>query len=102
MLANAEMQVSSAAIVRLEVSGALERQGGLVGRAEIRRSAQQPGNVLRKHVEHFAGRVAPCDSLWVGGKRGEPAIPSGRQLASLHQVDLGRELRIFRPVTREP
>src|SRR5712691_11155183 len=35
------------------------------------------------------------------GSAGKPGSPSGRQLTPLHQVDLGRELRIFRPVSRE-
>ena len=42
--------------------------------------------------EVLGRRVATRDALGVGGKGGQPAIPSGRQLAPLHQVDLGREL----------
>src|SRR5712691_12476636 len=95
------MQVPSSRTARLEVSGPLERQGGLIGRAEIRRSAHQPSDVLRKHVEHFARGIPSGDALGVGRKDGKPGIPSGRQLTPLHQVDLGRELWIFRPVSRE-
>src|ERR1700704_1404896 len=95
------MQVPAARRARLEVSGPLERQGGLVGGAEIRRSAQQPRNVLRKHVEHFARRIPSGDALGIRRKDRKPGIPSGRQLTPLHQVDLGREFRISRPVSRE-
>src|SRR5262249_59101014 len=41
------------------------------------------------------------DACGVGGKDGTPAIPSGGQVTPLHQVDFGRELRIFRSVSRE-
>src|SRR6266508_4939331 len=101
MFADAEMQIPAARSSRLEVSGPLEREGGLVGWAEIRRSAQQPRDVLRKHVEHFARSIPSGDAFGIGRKDGKPGIPTGRQLTPLHQVDLGRELRIFRPVCRE-
>jgi transposase len=101
VLADAEMQVPAAETAGLEVAGARERQERLVGRAEIRRSTQQPRDVLGQHVEHFPRRVASGDALRIGGKDRKPAIPSGRQLAPLHQVDLGRKLGVFRAVSRE-
>src|SRR5262245_36760746 len=101
MLADAEMQVPAAVTAGLEVAGSLEREERLIGRAEIRRSAEQPWDVLREHVEHFARRVPSGDSLGIGGKNGQPAIPSARQLTPLHQIDLGRKLGVFRPVGGE-
>src|ERR1700716_259456 len=101
MLADAEVQVPAARSAGLDVPGPLERQGGLVGRAEIRRPADQPWAVLRKHIEHFARGVPSGDPFGVGGKDEKPCIPFGRQLTPLHQVDLVRELGIFRPVSRE-
>src|SRR5207244_10981738 len=53
------------------------------------------------HCETCARRIPSGDALGVRRKHGTPAIPSGRQLTPLHQVDLGRELRIFRSVSRE-
>ncbi|HYX81586.1 MAG TPA: hypothetical protein VE714_04290, partial [Gemmatimonadales bacterium] len=53
---------------------------------------------MREHVEHFARRVPSGDSLGIGGKHGQSAIPSARQLTPLHQVDFGRKLGIFRPI----
>src|SRR5262249_53718288 len=43
----------------------------------------------------------PAMPLGSAGKDGKPAIPSGRQLTPLHQVDFGCELGIFRSVGRE-
>ena len=98
VLANAEVQIPAAARARLEVAGALEGQDRLVRGTEIRRAAEQPGDVLRQHVEHFPRGVAPRDAFGIGRKDGQTAIPSGRQLTALHQIDLGRKLRIFRAV----
>src|SRR5438067_11165092 len=100
MLADAEMQVPAAVTAGLEIAGSLERQERLVGRAEIRRSAEQPWDVLREHVEHFARRVPSGDSLGIGGENGESEVPSARQLAPLHPADLCRQFGIYRPVTR--
>src|SRR6202011_1211809 len=84
-------------------SGLLEeaRCRGLVGGAEIRRSPERPGNVLGKNSEDLARVIAPGDTLRVGGKNRQPLIPSSRQLAPLHQLDLGRELRMFRAISRK-
>src|SRR4051812_27883162 len=101
MLADAEMQVPAAGCPRLDVSGSLEQQGGLVGRAEVRRSTDQPRDILCQRVEHFARGIPSGNALGVGRKDRESGIPLRRQLTPLHQVDLGRELRIFRPVSRE-
>src|SRR3984893_14314886 len=101
MLADAEMQVPAAGSARLEVSGALEREQRLGGGAEIRRSPEKPGNVLRENIENLARGIATGDAFRVGGKNRQPLIPSSRQLAPLHQLDLGRELRMFRAISRK-
>src|SRR5262249_42905541 len=46
MPANAEMQVSASSIVRLEVAGPRKGEQRLIGGTEVRRSSQQPGNIL--------------------------------------------------------
>ena len=71
------------------------RQGGLVRRSKIRRASEEPGNVLREHVQHLARGFPPGDALRVGRKDGEVAVPTGRQLAPLHQIDLGRQFGIL-------
>src|SRR5262249_26159134 len=95
MLADAEMQVSAAGGAGLEVSGSLEGEQRLVGGAEIGRSSKQPGDVLRENVENLARCIAPGNAFRVGGKDRQTPIPSLRQLAPLHQINLGGELRIF-------
>ena len=77
----------------LEIAGALVGQGGLVRRAEIRRAAEEPGDVLREHVQHLAGCLAPRDAFRVGRKDGEIAVPTGREFAPLHLVDFRRQVR---------
>jgi hypothetical protein len=95
------MQVLPAQAVGLEVSGTLVCQGRFVGRTEIRRSPKEPGDVLRKHVEHFARGFPPGDALWVSRKDGEVMAPTGWQLAALHQVDLGRQLGMLSSIGGE-
>src|SRR5262245_25595328 len=99
MLADAEVQVPAAASAGLEVARALEGQDRLVRGAEIRRSTEQPGNVLGKNIEDLTGGIAPGDASRIGGKNRQALIPSPRQLALLHQVDLVCELRIFRAIS---
>ena len=52
VFADAEMEISPAGGAGLEIPGPLKRQSGFVGRAEIGRSAQEPGDVLREGVEY--------------------------------------------------
>src|ERR1700730_10928337 len=60
--------------------------------------------------EHFARGFPPGDAPWVSRKDGEVTVPTGWQLAALHQVDLGRQLGMlssigteeFRPVAPSP
>src|SRR5262245_60492336 len=101
MLANPEMQVLPARVVRLEVSRALVFECGLVRRTQVRRAPQQPRDVLGEDVEDLPRSVAPGDSLRVGRKDGEMAIPTGRQFAPLHLIDLNCQLGKLGAVTRK-
>src|SRR5262249_43556310 len=85
----------------LEAARALVRQGRLVGRAEVRRAAEEPRNVLRQYIEDLGRRIPAGNALRVGRKHGQVPIPAGRQVASLHLLDLGGELRMRGPVRRE-
>jgi hypothetical protein len=100
VLANAEMQVLPAGLPAWK-SPAPGKSTGLVRRPEVGRAAQEPGDVLRQHVQHLARGVAPGDALGIGGKDGQVAIPSRGQFAPLHLVDLGRELGKLGPVGGE-
>src|SRR5262249_36460772 len=95
------MKISAAGSARLEVSGAIKCKDRLVRRPEICRSAEQPGDILRQDIEDLARGISSGDALRIGRKNGKLGIPSGRQLTSLHQVNLVCEIRIFRVVTRE-
>src|SRR5262249_27203471 len=95
------MEILAARAPGLEASRALVRQGGLVRRREVRRAAEEPRDVLRQDVEHLARRLAAGNALRVGRKHGEVPIPAGRQVTSLHLLDLGRELRMGGAVRRE-
>ena len=76
-----------------EFSGAVELQCRLVGRCEIGRAAQKPGDILGEHIQHLARRIASGNSLRIRRKARQIAIPAGGQLASLHLIDLGGEIR---------
>ena len=95
------MEILAARSPGLEASRALVRQGRLVGRAEVCRAAEEPRDVLREHVEHVARRVAAGDALGVRREHRKVPIPAVRQVAALHLLDLGRELRMGGPVRRE-
>lgn len=56
---------------------------------------------MREDVERPARGVAARKDLRNGGKEGEPGAPPSRLFAALLQVDLGRELWIFRAVFDE-
>src|SRR5439155_14953191 len=92
MLADAEMQGLAAPAPGLEASRALVGQGRLVRRPEVRRAAEQPRDVLSKHVEHLARGLPAGDAFGIRREDGEVAIPPRRQVSSLHLIDLGREL----------
>src|SRR5262249_59334501 len=68
---------------------------GLVGRSQVCRSAQEPGDTLRQHVQHFAGRFTSGDTLRVSREEGQVTVPPGRQFAPLHLLDLGRQGRVL-------
>src|SRR4030095_5386132 len=90
VLTDSEMEILTAWGPGLEASRALVRQGGLVRRPEVRRAAEQPRDVLREHVEHLARSAPAGDALGIRREDGEIAIPSLRQVASLHLIDLSR------------
>src|SRR5262249_19669043 len=73
----------------------------LVRRTEVRRPAEEPRDVLREHVEDFAGGVAAGDALGISREDGKVAIPSRGEVAPLHQIDLVRELGIRGAVRRQ-
>src|SRR4029450_4900548 len=54
MLADAEMQVFPCRALGLEVSRTLGRQRRLVRRSQIRGPPEEPGHVLRQHVQRLA------------------------------------------------
>ena len=101
MLADPEVEVPAAAVVRLEVARAVEGQAGLRGGREIGRAAEKPGNVLRDRVQDLPGRVAAGDPLRIGGKLRDVRIPTSRELPALHALDLVCELGIGSPIVLE-
>src|SRR2546422_5281292 len=65
------------------------------------RSADPPrshGTLCASTLSTLPEASRPATPLASRRKDGEVAIPSGRQVSALHLVDLGRELRIGRPV----
>src|SRR4029450_3811102 len=101
MLADAEMEIAAAGTAGLEVAGAGELQRRLVRRAEVRRTAGEPGDVLGEDVQHLARSVTAGDALGIGLEARQVAVPSLGQLAPLHLVDLGGEFRELLAVVGE-
>src|SRR5215475_11692770 len=86
---------------RAEVTGALILEGCLVGIAKISRSADQPRHILGEYVKDLAGAFARRDTLSIRRKRGQILVPTVRQFATLHPIDLIRELRKLFSVIRK-
>ena len=101
VLADAEVQVAAAVIVRLEVAGVVEGQPGLGGGRQVGRAADQPGEVLRDGVLDLARGIAAGDALRVGREGRDCLVPAGGQLARLHRLELRRQLGIALAVAGE-
>src|SRR3974377_1500149 len=95
------MEVSAAGRSWLELPAAPEFKRGFFGRAETRRSPNEPGNVLRKHIQNLARSIPPSDPFGIRRKDREIAVPAFRQFAPLHEADFVGELRIFAFVAGE-
>src|SRR5580658_4738110 len=53
MLANAEMEVAPRVAASLEVARSFKLQRSFVRSSQVGRAADQPGNILRQHVQHL-------------------------------------------------
>src|SRR5439155_21690226 len=101
MFAYAIVQVLAPGGGSLKVSGALVGERGLIGGPEVRRAAKEPRDIWRKDVEHFARCLSTGDTLWVGGKDWEVAVPAGRRLPLPHLLDLGSPPGLGLRITRQ-
>src|SRR5258708_26900421 len=88
MLPDTEVQILTGRRISLKVSGAFVGQTRPVRWPQVGRASEKPGNILCEHVQRFGGGIASRDALRVGGKHGEVAIPSCRELTSLHLFNL--------------
>src|SRR5262245_30498481 len=88
MLADPEMEVPSAVLAGFEVPRPLKSEARFGGGSEVCRASNQPGHVLREHIEYLAGSVAASESLWICRECGEIPVPSRRQFAVLHLVEM--------------
>src|SRR5262245_15054653 len=86
------MQVAAAWSRGLEIAGARKGKRGPVRRGEVGRSSQEPRNSLCDHSKYLAGVFAPGDALGIGREARQVTVPSGRELAALHLIDLGGEI----------
>src|SRR5258707_13108541 len=89
------MQVLPARAVGLEISGAIEFEGGLVRRREVGRASEKPGDILRDNVQHLARCAAPGHALGAGQEDREVSVPPPRKLPSLHRIDLGSKIALL-------
>ena len=78
VLADPEMKIAAAMIVRLEVTRALECHARLRRWREIRRAADEPRQMLRNRILDLARGVAASDSLGIGRKGRNGLIPARR------------------------
>src|SRR5262249_3489222 len=95
------MEVLASPVVGLEISCPTVGQGGLVRWTKIGRTAKEPRNVLRQHIQRFAGGVPTGNAFRVCWKNRKVTVPSRRKLAPLHQFNLKREVWILGAVRFE-
>src|ERR1700722_1509589 len=89
------MEVLSAGIVGLKISRTLVLQSGLVRWTEIRGAAEEPWYVLREKVKRCARGFSAGQTLLISRKNGEIAVPTNRQFAPLHLVNLTSQFWVF-------
>src|SRR5262245_485075 len=95
------MQVLSAWALSLDIASACEGQSSSVRGSEVRRSTEEPWDVLRERVQCLSRSVPAGDALRVGRKNRQVTIPPLREFPPLHQFDFVRKLRILGPVRLE-
>src|SRR6516164_9168138 len=95
MLANAEMQITTAGVLRTEVAGTFERQPGLAGWCEVCRTTHQPGNIFGEGVQDQAGCLAGRLALGIGREIWQILVPPFGKLALLHPEQAIAELRVL-------
>src|SRR5580700_981440 len=101
MLAYPKMKILPAWVVSLKISGARKSQSRLVRGSKVSRAAQEPGNILREHIQYFARRVAPGYAFRISRKHRQVPIPSLREVAPLDQLDFRSKIGIFGPICLE-
>src|SRR6185312_16514212 len=72
-----------------------------VGRPKIGGTAEEPWNILREHIQHFVRCLATREPLRISWKNRKIPIPPCREVASLHEFDLVREIGKLFAVSRE-
>src|SRR4030095_1323688 len=85
----------------LELARALECYLCFVGRPESSGPTEEPRDILREHIQHFARCLPTRDALCIGGKNWKIPIPPCRKVASLHQFDLIREIGKLFAISRD-
>ena len=101
MLADAEVQVSTAVVPRLERARAFPLQVGLGGGRQVGRPAHQAGQARADGVQHLSAGVARGDALLVGGEGRQVLVPAVRQLALAQEVEGLSLVRVLLGVAAE-
>src|SRR5207244_1669747 len=89
------MQVAATIGIGLKISSPFEGEACLGRWSQIGRAAHQPGNVLRKSIEHSACYLPCGNPTRIGGKRREITIPAVWQFTPLDPAQLIRQLWIL-------
>src|SRR5579864_3523028 len=100
VFANSEVQIASGVAAGLEVARAFEFQRRFVRGGEVRRSSDEPRNVLRKRVQHFSGTLAGSYALRISREAGDVLIPAWREFMALHMAQALGQLRELLGVIR--
>src|SRR5690349_272190 len=95
MLADAEVEIFPVRLIGLKIFRTLIGKNSLVRRSKIRRTSEEPWNILGQDIQRFARRVSSRKSLRVSWKHGKVLVPRGGKLSSLHQLNFIGELRVL-------
>ena len=91
---NTEMQVAPAVVIGTESPGTVEGEIGFGRRRQVRRTAQQPGDVLGKGIQYLAARRTAGNALGVGGIAGQLGLPLLGHFPGAHALQFIGPLRV--------
>jgi len=101
VLADAEVKVSAAIVIGLEITGAWESKPRFRRRREIGSTAEKPRQARRDRVQNPGRGVATGDPVRIGGEDRDVLVPPLGEVAPLHALARVGQLGVGDPIALE-